>query len=50
MNACKVCIKSFHTGHKGCCSTDCYLQVLQSKLDDCFKRDTSHTQLLTALV
>ncbi|MCV0401591.1 MAG: hypothetical protein K5777_06410 [Nitrosopumilus sp.] len=49
MNICEVCLKSYHVGHKGCCSTDCYLKVLQSRLDDCFRKDTSHTQLLATL-
>lgn len=46
MNICEVCIKSYNAGHKGCCSTECYLKVLQSRLDECFRNDTSHTQLL----
>ncbi len=50
MKTCKVCIKSFHVGHKDYCSTDCYFQVLQSKLNECFRNDTSHTRLLTTLV
>ena len=49
MKICEICLKSFEKGHKGCCSTDCYLQVLQRRLDDCFKRDQSHTELLAKL-
>ncbi len=49
MKTCKVCIKSFQVSHKGYCSIDCYLEVLQTKLDDCFRRDTSHTALLSVL-
>lgn len=49
MNACKVCVKPVNVGHKGCCSTNCYLQILQAKLDTCFRNDTSHTQLLSSL-
>jgi hypothetical protein len=50
MKTCKVCINSFHVGHKGYCSIDCYLQVLQTKLNECFRNDTSHTRLLATLV
>ena len=46
MKSCKVCTKSFLLGHKDCCSKDCYMQILQERLDDCFRRDTSHTELL----
>ena len=48
MNTCQVCIRSYTSGKKGCCSTDCYLQVLQTRLDTCFRNDTSHTMLLAA--
>ncbi len=49
MKTCKVCTKSFHVGRKGCCSIDCHLQELQSRLNECFRNDTSHTRLLAAL-
>jgi len=48
MKTCQVCVKPFTFGKKGCCSNDCYLQVLQTKLDECFRNDTSHTMLLAA--
>ena len=47
MNTCQVCTQSFRSGQKGCCSTDCYLQELQTKLNDVFMR-TSHTKFLTS--
>ena len=47
LNACTVCVKPYTLGKKGCCSTNCYLQVLQIRLDDCCRRDTSHTKLLS---
>ena len=50
LNICEICLKSYHVGHKGCCSTECYLKVLESKLDACFKNDKSHTQLLIAQI
>ncbi len=46
MNTCQVCFHPFTSGKKGCCSNDCYLQELQTRLDECFRNDTSHTQLL----
>jgi len=46
MKTCQVCTKSFPIGKSDCCSIDCYLQVLQTKLDQCFRNDTSHTRLL----
>ena len=46
MKTCQVCIRPYTSGKKGCCSTDCYLQVLQTRLDTCFRNDTSHTMLL----
>jgi len=49
MKTCTVCIKSFQVGDKGYCSTDCYLEVLQTRLDGCFRRDTSHTAFLSEL-
>jgi len=49
MSTCNVCVKPFTVGHKGCCSTDCHLEELQSRLDTCFRNDTSHTQLLSVL-
>ena len=48
-NSCKVCVKPFDVGHKGCCSMDCHLQFLQSRLETCFRNDISHMQLLTML-
>ena len=50
MKTCQVCVQPFTSGKKGCCSLDCYLQVLQTRLDECFRNDTSHTGLLTGLV
>jgi hypothetical protein len=50
MNNCEYCLKSYHVGHKNCCSNDCYLKVLQSRLDECFRNDTTHTQLLMAQI
>ena len=47
MKFCQVCTKSFAFGKSDCCSIDCYLQVLQTELDECFRNDTSHTQFLT---
>ena len=49
MKACKACITPFHIGHKGYCSTDCFFKTLQTRLDKCFRDDTSHTNLLTKL-
>lgn len=46
MKTCLVCVRKFQVGKKGCCSNACYLQDLQNRLDECFRRDTSHTQLL----
>ncbi len=50
MNICEICLKSFSTGHKGCCSTECYMQILQEKLEECSRHDTSHTKLLVSSV
>ncbi len=47
MKFCQVCTKSFAFGKSDCCSIDCYLEVLQTELDECFRNDTSHTQFLT---
>jgi hypothetical protein len=47
MSTCQICIRPFTIGKKNCCSTTCYLQVLQTRLDDCFRNDTSHTMLLS---
>ncbi|WP_179362216.1 hypothetical protein [Nitrosopumilus oxyclinae] len=49
MKICEICLDSFDVGHKGCCSINCYLKVLQSRLDDCFRNDVSHTQLLAQI-
>jgi hypothetical protein len=49
MKICEICLKSFYVGHKGCCSSECYLEVLESRLDECFRNDNSHTELLAAL-
>ena len=49
MKTCQVCVQSFTSGKKDCCSLDCYLQVLQTRLDECFRNDNSHTRLLTGL-
>lgn len=43
LNTCKNCTNSFLVGHKGCCSTNCYLHVLQTRLDDCFRKDKSYS-------
>ena len=48
MNTCQVCIRPFTLGKKGCCSKDCYMQILQERLDDCFRRDTSHSKVLAS--
>ncbi len=47
MKTCLVCAQPFVTGKKGCCSIECYLQKLQTKLDECFRNNTNHTRLLT---
>lgn len=47
MKTCQVYVKPFAVGKRNCCSTDCYMIELQNRLDDCFRRDTSHTKLLT---
>ena len=47
MKTCLVCNRKFHVGKKQCCSSDCYFQDLQNRLDECFRKDTSHTKLLT---
>ena len=49
MSSCQICVKPFTNGKKGCCSNDCYLQVLQTRLDECFRNDTSHTKLLSIM-
>lgn len=46
MKTCLVCVKPFQVGKKNYCSMVCYFQDLQNKLDECFRRDTSHTKLL----
>jgi len=50
MKICKSCTKSFVLGKNDCCSIECYLENLQFKIDECFRRDTSHTKFLTNLV
>jgi len=47
MKTCLVCNREFHVGKKQCCSSDCYFHDLQNRLDECFRKDISHTQLLT---
>ena len=47
MKTCQVCVQPFSKGKKNCCSVDCYLKTLQSKIDECFSNDHSHTGLLT---
>ena len=47
MKTCLVCDREFQIGKKECCSSTCYFQDLQNKLDECFRNDTSHTELLT---
>jgi len=47
MKTCLVCSNEFQVGKKDCCSTACFFQNLQNELDECFRRDTSHIELLT---
>ncbi len=46
MKTCKVCSKSFAFGKNDCYSINCYLKNLQFKIDECFRKDNSHTQLV----
>jgi len=46
MKTCQVCVQPFTKGKKNCCSTDCYLKILQFKIDKRF-RDSCHTELFT---
>jgi len=47
MKFCQNCSKSFTFGKNDCCSIDCYLEILQSKLEVCFRNDNTHTQILS---
>ena len=47
MKTCQVCVQPFTSGKKNCCSVGCYLKTLQLKIDECFRKDTSHTRLFT---
>ncbi len=47
MNICQNCTKPFIIGKNDCCSIDCNLENLQFKLDECFRNNPTHTQLLS---
>jgi len=47
MKICQNCAKSFTIGKNDYCSTDCNLENLQFKLDECFRNIPTHTQLLS---
>ena len=47
MKTCQVCVQPFSTGRKNCCSVDCYLKTMQSKIDERFRNNTSHTKHFT---
>ena len=50
MKICQVCTKPFAFGKSSSCSIDCYLEELQFRLDECFKKDKSHITFLKDLV